>query len=191
MRLAYADPPYPGRAHLYEHHPDYAGEVDHSELVAALEGYDGWALSTNSDSLRDVLGLCPAGSQVAAWVRTNAPPFNPDGRGSVRSWEPVVYSPARIERFGPMRVRDVVSCGAPTGTIGVGLTGAKPATFARWVFALLGATCDDSLDDLYPGTGGIGDEWERWRCMPTLFGSALGGPRSGEHLAPQAERLAG
>jgi len=29
MRLGYADPPYPGCAHLYKDHPDFAGEVDH------------------------------------------------------------------------------------------------------------------------------------------------------------------
>ena len=27
--IGYADPPYIGCAHLYAHHPDYAGEVDH------------------------------------------------------------------------------------------------------------------------------------------------------------------
>jgi hypothetical protein len=36
VRLAYADPPYPGRAHLYADHPDYAGEVDHRELISRL-----------------------------------------------------------------------------------------------------------------------------------------------------------
>lgn len=36
MRVAYADPPYPGCAHLYRDHPDYAGEVDHEALVASL-----------------------------------------------------------------------------------------------------------------------------------------------------------
>ena len=30
LRLAYADPPYPGKAWLYRGHPDYAGEVDHA-----------------------------------------------------------------------------------------------------------------------------------------------------------------
>lgn len=25
MRIAYADPPYPGMAHLYKDHPDYGG----------------------------------------------------------------------------------------------------------------------------------------------------------------------
>ena len=49
MKLAYADPPYPGRAHLYKDHPDYAGEVDHERLVNDLvANYDGWALSTSA-----------------------------------------------------------------------------------------------------------------------------------------------
>jgi hypothetical protein len=33
LRLAYADPPYPGKARLYQDHPDYGGEVDHAELT--------------------------------------------------------------------------------------------------------------------------------------------------------------
>ena len=32
-RLGYADPPYPGLAHLYADHPDFAGEVDHAALI--------------------------------------------------------------------------------------------------------------------------------------------------------------
>lgn len=32
MRIAYADPPYPGQARKhYGQHPDYAGEVDHND----------------------------------------------------------------------------------------------------------------------------------------------------------------
>jgi len=34
MKVAYADPPYPGCAHLYRDHPDYAGEE-----YAALRGW--------------------------------------------------------------------------------------------------------------------------------------------------------
>ena len=45
MRIGYADPPYIGCAHLYKDHPDYAGEVDHAELIARLErDFDGWVL---------------------------------------------------------------------------------------------------------------------------------------------------
>ena len=36
LRLAYADPPYPGKAWLYRGHPDYAGEVDHAALIRRL-----------------------------------------------------------------------------------------------------------------------------------------------------------
>jgi hypothetical protein len=32
--------------------------------------------------------------------------------------------------------------------------GAKPAAFCRWVFGLLGAAPGDTLDDLFPGSGG-------------------------------------
>lgn len=45
MRIGYADPPYIGCAHLYRDHPDYAGEVDHAQLIARLEAeFDGWVL---------------------------------------------------------------------------------------------------------------------------------------------------
>lgn len=36
-RFAYADPPYPGFAHLYRDQSSYAGEVDHAALVSQLE----------------------------------------------------------------------------------------------------------------------------------------------------------
>jgi hypothetical protein len=38
LRLAYADPPYPGKVWLYRDHPDYGGEVDHSALIVRLAG---------------------------------------------------------------------------------------------------------------------------------------------------------
>src|SRR6266508_1600473 len=69
LRLAYADPPYPGNAWLYRSHPDYAGEVDHAALIRRLSAYDGWALSTSAAALPAVLVLCPTGVRVAAWHR--------------------------------------------------------------------------------------------------------------------------
>ncbi len=46
MRFAYADPPYPGKAHHYPERDD----VDHQALVERLacEFADGWALSTSA-----------------------------------------------------------------------------------------------------------------------------------------------
>ena len=77
LRLAYADPPYPGRASLYRDHPDYGGEVDHAALFAQLAGYDGWALSTSAEALPQVLALCPPGVRVAAWHRGARPAPGP------------------------------------------------------------------------------------------------------------------
>ena len=59
MKIAYADPPYIGCAHLYRGHPDYAGEVDHVALIARLErDYDGWILHAASTP-RSIAVLAP------------------------------------------------------------------------------------------------------------------------------------
>lgn len=89
MRVAYADPPYPGRAHLYEGHPDYAGEVDHGDLLWRLSVYDGWALSTSAEALPQVLDLVRVWEQrpfrLLAWIKHTV----------TVGWEPViVVSPA-------------------------------------------------------------------------------------------------
>lgn len=89
LRLAYADPPYPGLSkRYYGKHPDFAGEVDHRRLVEQLNGFDGWALSTSARALQDVLALCPPGSRVAVWVRGERPTRS---AGPLNAWEPVIY----------------------------------------------------------------------------------------------------
>lgn len=40
--------------------------------------------------------------------------------------------------------------------------GAKPAVFIRWVFGLLDARQGDTLDDLFPGSGGIARAWRTY-----------------------------
>jgi hypothetical protein len=93
LRLAYADPPYPGMAaRYYSSHPDFAGEVDHRELIRRLSTYDGWALSTSAEALPMVLGLCPAGVRVAAWHRGERPTRSARPQNA---WEPVIYSGGR------------------------------------------------------------------------------------------------
>lgn len=229
-RLAYADPPYPGRAGYYLGHPDYAGEVDHAQLVDQLMTYDGWALSTAADALPAVLDLCPPDVQVAAWHRGHRPHTNP--AGPLNAWEPVIYCRPRRRPAGPAiaddhdtsagsqrdtSARDLRDTSAPaprdiydvgdvsrsaerdtSGQVlrdtsprclrdgsdddvaGLGggpvtdsliypararatdpgrVIGAKPAVFARWIFELLGATSADTLDDLFPGSGGIARAW--------------------------------
>lgn len=99
LRLAYADPPYPGLSRrYYGNHPDYAGEVDHRRLVEQLDAYDGWALSTSARALPEVLALCPPGVRVAAWVRGERPTRS---AGPLNAWEPVIYFGGRrdVSRF--------------------------------------------------------------------------------------------
>jgi hypothetical protein len=160
MRLAYADPPYPGRAHLYADHPDYAGEVDHGQLIADLVLYDGWALSTSAAALRDVLPLCPTDVRVLAWVKHSI----------TVSWEPVIVRSARPVR----NVRDWIHVEPeafqwrpkPDSYV----IGQKPVPFCDWLFSWLGAETDDTLDDLFPGSGAVGEAWGRWRTQPPLAG---------------------
>lgn len=160
MRLAYADPPYPGRAHLYADHPDYAGEVDHAALIACLcDGYDGWALSTNAESLHWLLPLCPSGHRVLAWVKHTV----------TVGWEPVIVVSARRP---DANLRDWIQC-EPEGfqwrpKPDTYVIGQKPEAFCLWVFAWIGAEPQDSLTDLFPGSGAVARAWERWRQQPVL-----------------------
>ncbi|WP_051808438.1 hypothetical protein [Actinoplanes subtropicus] len=162
LRLAYADPPYPGKAWLYRGHPDYAGEVDHAALIARLAGYDGWALSTSAAALPAVLALCPPGVRVAAWHRGERPTAS---RWPLNAWEPVIYSggrpadPTRRVTIAARRVDSLVHGIAPMTTLPGRVVGAKPAVFCRWVFDLLGAAAGDTLDDLFPGSGAVARAW--------------------------------
>ncbi len=169
-RIAYADPPYPGCAHLYADHPDFAGEVDHAQLVYDLvTKYDGYVLHTSSVALHDVLQRFRIETndmpRVMAWVK----PFAAFKRNvSVAyAWEPVLVRAARkpVVKNG-LTYRDWL---AEPITMRRGLTGAKPERVCRWLFEMLGADPDDSLDDLYPGTGAVGRAWNAWRAQTTIF----------------------
>ena len=191
-RLAYADPPYPGRARrYYGDHPDYAGEVDHAELVASLSAdYDAWALSTAADALQDVLAVCPPGVRVAAWHRGARP--HRSATGPINAWEPVIYggqfrrahqvdasalamrdasgrssATRRGEQLDPSRgssrrVDSFVFAPAARTTDPDRVIGAKPAAFWGWVFDLLGATPIDSFTDVFPASGAGTRAWDVW-----------------------------
>jgi hypothetical protein len=155
-RIAYADPPYPGRAWMYKGHPDYAGEVDHAELIASLKySYDGWALSTSADALQDLLPLCPKGVHVASWHKPLAAQATTRGMHNV--WEPVIVWPARELRPG---VADALRALPARG--GGDLIGRKPLKFCGWLFGLLGALPGDEFSDLFPGSGIVGRAWSAY-----------------------------
>ena len=156
MRIAYADPPYPGEAkRRYQ-----CEEVDHVKLIQRLvyEFPDGWALSTKTPSLRFLLPLCPEEARVSAWVKPFAifkPNVNP-----AYAWEPVIWMGGRGKRDRKEpTVRDWVSCNI---TLRRGLVGAKPEGFCMWLFNLMGMGPGDELVDLFPGTGAVTKAWEKF-----------------------------
>ena len=156
LRLAYADPPYPGKARLYRDHPDYGGEIDHAALIGRLAAYDGWALSTSAEALPAVLALCPPGVRVAAWHRGERPTRS---RWPLHAWEPVIYCGGRQLVTGARRADSLVCGVGPLDTLPGRVIGTKPAAVCRWIFTLLGAAPGDILDDLFPGSGAVGRAW--------------------------------
>jgi len=170
LRIAYADPPYPGTARkYYQHESTYRGEVDHAALLSQLQEYDGWALSTSQKALRDILPLAPAAARVAVWVKPIG--AAPATRGPHNTWEPVIYLPGRWRRPGR---RDWLSAMPARG--GGSLPGRKPIRFCLWLFELLGMAPGDELDDLFPGTGVVGKCWRA--SSPSPGDSGL------DHLEP-------
>lgn len=159
-RLAYADPPYPGlAAKYYRDHPDYAGEVDHKQLVEQLVTFDGWALSTSAEALPVVLSLLSPfdGWFIASWFKGGQPGKAKRARSS---WEPILVKPAR-ETVSSQPGWDSF-CGAARArlTDPKRVIGAKPPGFCLWLFRdLLRAAKSDSFADLFPGSGGVSRAW--------------------------------
>ncbi len=185
MRLTYADPPYPGRAHLYADHPDYAGEVDHEHLIRqVLSRYDGWALSTSAAALQEILPLCPPDIRVLAWVKHSV---------NV-SWEPVIVKSARPIPTSTLRdwihVEPEAFQWRPKPDSYV--IGQKPGPFCTWLFQWLGASYDDDVfDDLFPGSGAVKAAWNRFREQPPLFPSERRIRRERERMLAEHPTLTG
>lgn len=165
MRFAFADPPYPGRSHLYRSvdRPD-AAEVDHGELIDRLidEYPHGWALATDSRGLWTVVPLLRerAGSvraRIGIWHFPDASPVgvgHPQGRDSRVGWsyEAVVFAGGR-GRPG-VQIMDHLTAPRPDRKTD-GFVGQKPKLYTAWVLGLLGVQPGDTVDDLYPGSGAV------------------------------------
>ena len=185
MRFAYADPPYIGCAkRYYKDRPDFAGEVDHKELLERLyrEFPEGWALSASMTSLWDLIPMIPKDwkCRIAAWAK----PYVGSRSGltigkPLYAWEPVLWRGGRKLPKGRV-VRDYLVCNNITAQVGRkasggGLTGAKPDEFCYWIFELLNMMPEDEFVDLFPGTGRVGRAWDVYkRADMRLFASAGG-----------------
>ena len=166
MRFAYADPPYLGCGRLYAAHHQGALQWDdpktHRGLIARLcaDYPDGWAMSLSSPSLRILLPMCPDDCRVGPWVKPFAV-FKPNV-GVAYAWEPVIVRLCRKRTRQQATVRDWVS---EVITLKTGLVGAKPAAFCWWLFDVLNLVPTDTLVDLFPGTGIMSREWERFKRL--------------------------
>lgn len=133
--------------------------MDHAALVARLDGYDGWALSTSAAALLDVWNLAPH-ARCAAWLKT----FASNGWSRVRwSWEPVLFVTDRrgLKPGQVSTVWDGLVCAPDVGQQGAWKElpgrggGAKPYPFVRWVLELLDYQDGDDLVDLFPGSDAV------------------------------------
>ena len=184
-RFAYADPPYPGCAHYY----DERQEVDHAALIARLtaEYPDGWALSTSSAALREVLVLCPPETRVCVWrrrVRVGA------SKRALSAWEPLLVVGGREhatdvpqDLLDDLETDDVVldevlDYRGRYDSFNGALVGMKAPEFAMWMIRQLGARPGDTLDDLYPGSGAVGRAWALYTSL-----ERAAGPRDGSDLS--------
>lgn len=172
MKLGYADPPYPGCAHLYKDHPDYGGEVDHRQLVERLmDEFDGWVLHTSVGGHRMMERekiLPETGIRVCQWFK----PFAAFKRNVPVAYvhEPVIIACVRKPTVSKRLVlRDVLICeeeesGVVEGiTMKRGLTGVKPSKVVHWALEVAGVVPEDEVADLFPGSGAVGRAWEEWR----------------------------
>jgi len=167
MRVAYADPPYIGQAKKHYSHDPRCAEVDHADLIAKLNGYDAWALSLSSPTLRIILPMCPEDVRVMAWVKPFAS-FKPNVNPAY-AWEPVIVRGGRKRSRDEPTARDWVSCNI---TLKKGLSGAKPEAFCFWLFDVLGMQAGDEFDDIFPGTGGVGRAWAAYQTQLPCMGVA-------------------
>ena len=156
IRIAYADPPYPGMARRYYG----TSEVNHAILIGTLlrEYPDGWALSTAESTLQYVLALCPQGVRIAAWVKGAR-----QGRARFprSSWEPLIVHGGRARQIGVAEYSsDALLHGGRQHSHPGALIGMKSAAFSEWMFRQLGAQQGDQLDDIFPGSGIVGRAWD-------------------------------
>ena len=165
MKIAYADPPYIGCAHLYKNHPDFAGEVDHVKLIERLEDeFDGWVLHAASTP-QSMAALAPlvahTGARWMSWTKGFAA-FKRNVSVAY-AWEPVIVKAARKPVVSKRLVmRDWIQ---ENITLKRGLTGAKPEKVCHWAFEMVGARPEDELSDLYPGSGAVSRAWASWKGL--------------------------
>jgi hypothetical protein len=118
-------------------------------------------LSTSSKALRHILPMTPEGTRVCWWGKPIG--VSSKALGLQCTSEVVLVWPGRLVAPG---IRDWLR--AMPARSGGTLPGRKPIAFCVWMFQLLGAQPGDTLDDLFPGTGGVGRAWNELMCRSRI-----------------------
>jgi hypothetical protein len=173
MKLAIADPPYLGRAHRWygiggrakgkglgraDEHPEaYLWDKPETHINLALQllnKYDGFAIACTSHSLSTYLSVISThsenGIRILSWIK---PASLPSGSRITQSWEPVIIKVPN-ERKGRGKGKQMVDylvCAAPRK----GFAGSKPFAWTNWVLDAMGYQNEDTVDDLFSGSGAI------------------------------------
>ena len=186
MKLCIADPPYLGRAAVWygnvmhvsqrgknhggkaidgprpaDNHPDahiWDRIETHQNLVNRLiSDYDGWAIAMAHDNLRDYLPMIPRSIPVRIGIWTR-PQQMPGGARVLNVYEPVIVRIPEGRRASTGQTifpRDSVTI----SRLNNGFPGAKPPAWTRWVLDMLGYDPEqDTVDDLFPGSGAVARE---------------------------------
>jgi hypothetical protein len=203
LHFGYADPPYPGLADRYYSADERCAEVDHVELVRRLaaEFPAGWALSTSSAALEEVLCIC---REVLGRNQVRTAMWHKGPRSGVAyrardAFEPVILFGGRPSKLGPRdKLENVLVWGGRQHSHPDALVGMKPAPFCEWLFRMLGALAGDFLTDLFPGSGSVMRAWLMYggrdpnEQPPTLrlpFADLVTAPPIQNRLASTTSRL--
>jgi hypothetical protein len=152
MKIAYADPPYFGKAKL---HYD-CDEIDFPELIGRLENdYDGFALSCNSVDLQVLLPMFKTKIRVGAWVKPWA--AIKKNVWPVYAWEPIIFKTPRRKILKHKMILDWIEC---VPQFNSKIIGQKPLAFSMWLFEALRCHPDDEFVDLYHGSGAVKEAWK-------------------------------
>ncbi len=161
ITVAYADPPYLGMGHRYDH-PD-ASDWDSIEhyyrfIKSLCSDYpDGWALSASSSSLYTLLPFCPEDVRIQVWVKPFAA-FKKNVNPAF-AWEPVLIVGGRPRGDEMTYMRDFA---VQNIELKKGLTGAKPEQIMFWIFDSMNLRPGDTVLDLFPGTGAVSRAWQKY-----------------------------
>lgn len=170
-RFAYADPPYLGLSarfygELHEAAADYDDPEKHRELIERLcdEYPEGWVMHLHEPALREILPMTPSDCRVMAWVKGFAS-FKPTARHAQYAWEPVIVRGGR-KRTESHCIRDWHKASI---ALKKGFRGAKPPEVVHWLMEVLNVQPQDTVDDLFPGSGAVTKAIESWKNQQRLF----------------------